>query len=457
VCCREAPTGIPVLWLLVLRNKALISFVHVLGGNTLMTIAQGLQFLILARVLGPHEFGLIATTGGVAALLMPFSGAGAANVMVMRASRDASLLPTYFGNALATMLCTSTLLIALATTFVGLLLDHQVSTSLMFLFALSELLAAKTVDICWHVYLALDEVPRTSRLLALHSGSRFLAAAAFALLASEQTASQWVWWALLANVVVALAVLRYTLGTVGRPRFQPRLAIQELGAGLSFAVGLSASSFYTDADKIFLARYAGSEIVGQYTMAFRVVQLVLTPIRSLFFSQQAEWYRAGAAGLEGAIAVVKRVALPLLAGAFALGVGFYFAAPLLTVFAGEHYRGSVHILQTQWFLPTVLALQSMLGATLATSGYQRAAATSQIICAGIICVLCVLLIPELGWQGAVISSYASQASLIALMLWCIHKRRDRSEAAQPAAVVSVTPAAPLAKLKHEERSGEVSP
>ena len=401
-----------------------MSFVHVLGGNTLVTIAQGLQFLLLARVLGPDEFGLIAATGGVTALLMPFSGAGSANVMVMRGARDQALLPLYFGNSLAVMLGTAALLIAASTAVVGALLDHQVSTSLMLLFGLSELLAAKTVDICWHVFLARDEVPRTSRMQAFHSGVRFLSAALFAVIATDKTAGHWVWWALAGNAAVALILLRNTMRVVGPLRFNFKLVREEFGNGLSFAVGFSASSFYTDADKIFLARYAGSAIVGEYTMAFRIVQIILTPIRALFFSLQAKMYRAGEAGLEGAIRVTKSVLLPLLAGALALGIAFYLAAPLLTLVAGERYRGSVGILRAQWLLPAVLALQSMLGATLSTSGFHRAAATAQIVCALFICALCMVLIPKMGWTGAVISSYASQGALIVMLLWSIYRRRD---------------------------------
>ncbi|MET0285284.1 MAG: oligosaccharide flippase family protein [Polyangiales bacterium] len=44
--------------------------------------------MLLARGLGPSEFGRFATANAVTALLMPFSGLGFANVMVMRSTRD---------------------------------------------------------------------------------------------------------------------------------------------------------------------------------------------------------------------------------------------------------------------------------------------------------------------------------------------------------------------------------
>ena len=403
-----------------------------LSGTALVTASQGIQFLLLARVLGPQEFGRLAAVGGVTALLLPFSGAGAANVMVMRASRDAQLLPLYFGHTLGIVALTGTALALFASFGAVPLLAGQVSFELMTVFALSELFASKIVDVCWQAFVAREQLHLTSTFLLAQSVGRLIAAFVFAAVVDEPTAGAWAWWALASNGVVAACVLAYTIRRVGRPRFELAVTRREFAIGLPFAVGLSAKAFYTDADKIFLTRLAGAEVAGLYTAAFRVVQVALMPIRALSLALTARLFRAGDAGLEGALKLTLRILGPLSIGAAVVAVAFYVGAPLLTWIAGPRYGESVSVLRMQCLLPLVLAVQSMLQDALSSSGHQRIAALSQVVCAGVICALCVLLIPHYSWRGAAVASYAAQITLCGLMVWAIRQRRReaRREAEQ---------------------------
>lgn len=404
-----------------LQNKAVRGFLHVLGGTASFTALQGLQFLVLARGLGPTEFGRLAAAGSITALLVPFSGMGAANVMVMRATRDSSLLPLYFGNALSVMVGTGALLVLVAGVIAQLFLPEQVSLGLMVLWAISELITVKVIDICWHVFIAREELHYTSRIMSMQSASRLLFALLFVWVSPNSTAASWAWWALLSNFLISGWVLSRTMRIVGRPRASLKVIRKEFATGGSFAIGISAKNFYTDADKLFLARYAGAEAVGHYTVAFRVIQIALAPIRALSFALQARLFRAGEGGIHKTLRVTAKILAPLSAAALVLALGFYITAPLLTIFAGERYAGSVDVLRTLSLMPLLLAVQALLADTLATSGYQRLAALSQVGAAVLICVLCVVLIPTHGWRGAAIASYAAQFALSLAMAFTIYR------------------------------------
>jgi O-antigen/teichoic acid export membrane protein len=239
-------------------------------------------------------------------------------------------------------------------------------------------------------------------------------------------AANWAWWALLSNALVSLGVLAWTIRTVGRPRFDAAIARSELSSGASFAIGISAKGFYTEADKMFLARYGGTEAVGHYTVAFRVIQIALAPIRALSFALQARMYRAGEAGIHGSLGVTLRVLGPLSVAAAFLGASYYVCAPLLTWVAGAKYAGSVEVLRMLCFLPLLLAAQALLADTLASSGYQRLAALFEVITAIMICTLCVTLIPSMGWRGAAIASYASQGTLVLMLAVSIQRLMRRN-------------------------------
>jgi O-antigen/teichoic acid export membrane protein len=395
-----------------LHNRTLRGFLHVLGGTATTTALQGLQFLLLARGLGPAEFGRIATANSVTALLMPFSGLGFANVMVMRGTRDPTLLPLYFGNALGMALCSGTLLVALSGVAAGTWLRDELPIGLMIVIAIGELLAAKVIDICWHVFIAREQLHFTSRLMGFHSATRLTFAACYLWLSQAPTAAGWAWWLLACNTLVSALILHWTRSMVGPLRADLAVARGELGMGSSFAIGISAKGFYTDADKMFLARFAGAEAVGHYTLAFRVIQIALAPIRALSFALQGRLFRAGEKGIRGSLQVTIKVLVPLGIAALVLAVGFYLTAPLLTIFAGEQYAGSVEVLRTLCLLPLLLATQALIADTLASSGYQRFAAIALVLAAIMVCVLCIVLIPQLGWRGAAIASYATQGTLI---------------------------------------------
>jgi O-antigen/teichoic acid export membrane protein len=429
---------------------------HVLSGNTLATIAQGLQFFLLARALGPTEFGQVGTASAVVVLLLPYSGMGAANVMIMRATRDTAVLPLYFGNALLVMFATGALLTGFSALVVAPLVGSGFDPWFMLIFGASELLAGKIVDICWQVFVARDEMRQVSVVFAVQSISRLVMAGLYAVISAHPSARGWGYCALACNFVVGLGILYWTRNLVGALRFDPKLAVRELPPGAAFAVGLSAKGFYTDADKVFLARFTDPATVATYTMAYRVVSVALVPARALSFSLTAQMFRAGESGVTGALAMTRRLFLPTLALGLVLALGCYITAPLLPLIGGEKYASSIEILRILALLPVVVSMQSLLADTLSSSGYQAAAAICQAIAGFAIVGLSIALIPALCWRGAGLASYASQILLSILLAFVIVRsgRRERrtSTTSAPVARESEERATPPALLSETPQS-----
>src|SRR3954468_8987871 len=69
------------------------------GGNLVALVLQTLQFVLLARWLGVHEFGRVAAANALIAILIPLAGLGYGNVLLMRVSRDRSRLRSDLGNS----------------------------------------------------------------------------------------------------------------------------------------------------------------------------------------------------------------------------------------------------------------------------------------------------------------------------------------------------------------------
>jgi O-antigen/teichoic acid export membrane protein len=375
---------------------------------------------MLARVLGPIEFGKIAAVGSVSTLLMPFSGLGAANLMIMRAARNPTLLQVYFGNSLLIASITGSILTAVSVVVIVPFLGSQIGFLLMLVYSVSELLFSKFTDICCHVFISNERMHWTSTFLVTQSISKLVAVSIFMWVAPH-FACNWVEWALGSNVAVALGIIYLTTSQIGLPKFDVRLARHELWSGLPFAVSLSAKGFYTDVDKVYLARYGAIESVGMYTVAFRVAQMALVPIRAVSLAFQARYFRAGESGVRGSGQLALRLARAVIPLAVVLGVGFYVAAHFIALIAGPRYSESGTILKYLCAMPLLLAFQSLLGDVLAGSGNQRATAASQVLSAGLALVLCAVLIRRFDWRGAVAASYLSQLFLVTLLASIIIK------------------------------------
>src|SRR5271166_976335 len=69
-------------------------------GQGLKIIVQAGYFILIARSLGPMEFGAFVGTVSLIALVAPFGGIGSGSLLVQSVSRDRELFAEYWGNGL---------------------------------------------------------------------------------------------------------------------------------------------------------------------------------------------------------------------------------------------------------------------------------------------------------------------------------------------------------------------
>src|SRR4051812_38532178 len=102
--------GLFVPYLRRLRfDPAARSPAFVIGCQISLALLQGLQFFVLARALGAHEFGRVASIIAITSVFLPFSGLGLGNVAIMRISRRQARATSVLGNGLAVTAVTATL------------------------------------------------------------------------------------------------------------------------------------------------------------------------------------------------------------------------------------------------------------------------------------------------------------------------------------------------------------
>lgn len=409
--------------------------IHMFGSQLLVALFQGIQFILIARALGAHDFGRMSGILAMTAVLLPFSGLGAENVIVIRLARGLGNAQVYFGNALFVAIISGLLLTSLYIAWGLTFLPTLTTPLLLLVFGISEILVTKLIDISAHVFFGFERHAYSGIFYSLHSFFRMLFALIFfalffhnaellhqlQLLCSfvnfpKDSLQLWAWFHLAAGLFALTIVLFVTIRQIGCPTFDLKLALRELKIGVFYSIGLSAKSVYINIDKTILARYVSPEINGAYTAAFRLIYMAFSPIESVLLAASARFFREGSKGVGASFRMATRIIIygSLYCLAFALLV--FICAPLIPFILGKSYALSTEILRWLALLPLFLMLQDAYSDALTGADRQMARSLFQVIVALICFGLNMVLIPKFSWMGSVAATYISQMVLAILII-----------------------------------------
>lgn len=94
---------------------------------------------------------------------------------------------------------------------------------------------------------------------------------------------------------------------LGRPAFKFKLLFEDLKEGFYFSISLSSQNIYNDIDKTLLTRLSTLEVSGIYAAAYRVVDVVFTPVRSLLNATYPKFFKLGIDGIYNCYQYTKKI------------------------------------------------------------------------------------------------------------------------------------------------------
>lgn len=434
---------------------------HMLGSQISVALFQGIQFILIARALGSHDFGRMSGILAMTAVLLPFAGLGAANVIVIRLARGSGNVRVYFGNALLVAAISGSLLILLYVLWGLKFLPTLATPLVLLLFGISEILITKFIDITAHVFYGYEKHAYSGIIYSFHSFVRMLFAAIFFALFyhdaellnklqlfishpewlnklqlftnnaellnglklflstidfSTDPFELWAWLHLISGFIAFIFSLFITIRETGWPTFNLMLAIKELKIGIFYSIGLSSKSIYTNIDKTILVHYVSPEINGVYTAAFRLINMVYMPIRAILIAASARFFRDGANGMRPTFRMATQITIAGTIYCLLFAIVAFIGAPLIPLILGESYALSTDILRWLALLPLVLMLQNTYSDALTGADRQMARSLFQVVVALICFGLNMVLVPKFSWMGSVIAIYISQTALAVLVI-----------------------------------------
>jgi O-antigen/teichoic acid export membrane protein len=384
---------------------------HLSIGQGLRLVIQAAYFVLVARSLGPDAYGAFVAVVAMAALLGPFSGVGTPSLFIKNVrsgKRDASVC---WGNGLLLTLVSGLLLSALG---VGLSAAFQLRTPpfVVMVVCFTDLVLLKVTELAAFGFTATDRMKQTSIQNVVASLLRLAGISGLILTTHQVNLHRWVLVYLLSTLLGTMYAMSKGRQLWGAPRMDLAALKEDAAEGVLFSIAGSATTVYNDIDKIMLSKLADLASTGVYAAAYRVIDVTMTPVRSLAAAAYPQFFRKGAGGL----AATYPYALFLISKALIYGslasAGLWLLAPVLPHILGTGYAAVVPAVRWLALIPFLRCIHSFLADAFSGANLQRVRTTVQVLMAFLNIGINLLILPHYSWRGAAWASLGCDGLLV---------------------------------------------
>jgi len=395
----------------IVRNLALM------GTSTAMRLGFGmLTFVVMARVLGPAQFGVLMLWLSVATLLALVANYGLTPYLLREIGAAPQSAPQVMAEVLSAKLLLTGGILLLAIAALPFL---DAGSRAVFLLLLGAQLADALTEFLNVGFRATNRFGHETRI------------ASFAVLLQFGIVALLLWWqptplmAAAAFLVSRLAVLLVTW--LAQRRYfaalrpaSPAQAWARLRATRSYAVDFGLQSLLGQVDSIVLNHFVGTAAVGLYQAGMRLFNggaQAAGVLANVFLPRAAAAAEAKDGG-HGLRRESSRVQWAFVGFGLVFGLALCgLAEPLVRLLFGAQYLGLIDVLPWFGLLFFVRFFASSWGVLLTSAGAQHFRAAMNAVHWTVIGVLSVVLVPRLGLVGWLISLTVGNALLAAAYVW----------------------------------------
>jgi O-antigen/teichoic acid export membrane protein len=417
-----------------------------LSGQVASFAIQAGYFVLLARLLGSSQYGVLAGAAALVNIFSQYSGMGAGILFLRYVSPDHSKFREYWGNVILSAMIVSTVVIV-ALRITGKWFLGPEGASILVVLAIGDCLCSQLTSGSAQVFQTFERMRITAGLNFLTNLLRLILAAALVLTVHHATAWTWAVASLGVSIVACVIAIVQVTSTFGLPTFSLKLFFRRIGEGFVYAISGSTTTVYNDVDKVMLGHYGMTIANGIYSMAYRVVNICTVPINSVQAASFPRFFREGVNGIKSTEAFARKL-LKRTAILGALGaMGMFVCAPLIPRVAGHDFAASVSALRWLCLIPLFRSFHLSAGDAITGAGFQKFRLLSQATAAAGNFGLNLYLIPRYSWHGAAWASLLTDGSLAVLnwlLLFVLSRRAGNESPEKEQSGLTPPPASVLA-------------
>jgi O-antigen/teichoic acid export membrane protein len=382
-----------------------------LSSYVVRLVCQVGSFVLVARALGPGDFGLFVSLVALSVVLGRLASMGSNDLLVREAATDGQVREL-LGSASVFVLLMSLPLLALIFALAEVFAEHPPALVVLGV-GIAHLLPERLISFFTSLHLGTGEVWRSSVVEVAQGLLRLVAAILLFVFGGGLV--EWTALYALSFFVLALGVLIALVRGGFSPSFKAGLYGLSgfVRAGWIFALGRLSTTAFSQLDKPMLTWLASPVLAGIYGAAHRVIEAGLLPLTALLAAAYRRHFQAGERGLDESHSFALRM-LPLSFATAALSaLALWLGAPLLPMVLGSDYAQVVPAVR---ILAALILLRGVLGPiadALTGAGMQAQRTAIQCIALFVNLLLNLTLIPDYGIHGAI------TATLVSTLMMCL--------------------------------------
>ncbi|MDQ2052048.1 oligosaccharide flippase family protein [Natronolimnohabitans sp. A-GB9] len=404
-------------------------------GRIVAIVSSGLLMVLLARLLGPDEYGLLFLAISVFSTVGIFSKLGIAKSGARYVSEYKEQRPDQLPHIFRTVLAFNVAAIVIVAVVMAVghrqiatILEEPDLTPLLLLGALYLAFEALATYVRLMLQ-GLEEIKFSATVHAIDRGCRFVFAIGFVVLGFGAIGA-------LVGYILAFALVTVIgLGTIYVRYYRDHAAAPSIEDGLprrigEYSVPLTATSTANVLDKevdtVLVGFFLNPVAVSYYVISKQVIQFVETPATALGFTlsptygaQKANGNVDGAARIyETALSNTLLLYIPIAAGLALV------AEPALKLVFGDEYLNAVPVLQVLAFYAVLQSITKLTSNGLDFLGRARERAIVKGTTAVMNVGLNIVLIPTIGVVGAAVATVVTYSLYTLANVYIIHLEFD---------------------------------
>lgn len=348
----------------------IISYAASSGSLFAANLAQLLTFAILARFLGPHEFGMFISMMAVTAIANYICGIGAAECLVRRVAQDRAMYPAMLGHNLILILTTGAALVVLGILVLPIWMTLSPTTAGnltgIFLMLVTNIVLLRLILLVEQIYIAHSDFVSANLSVVGFAVARTIAAALACLVFGVSDVVEWAAWQFACHVIVAV-IYGYFLLRLGKPQF--RIVREELRLGFLFATPFIFRAIRQNIDLLLLGMLMPTTVVGSYGVTRRIIDssaLSVEAMNRLVYPRMAV---ACAGGIHNGMSQIKKVLVAAILIGVVTSLSIFIIAPYLPILFGHEYDSLVSFTRILCWSTIFVALWAVSTDALGASGH----------------------------------------------------------------------------------------
>lgn len=406
------------------RRRIPASYLMVLGGMTCRALLQAAVTVLAARALRPDEYGASVAIAGIAGFLSVWAGMGAPSLHLRDNAKNPERWESSYVRHYARVMLWEFPLVVLSVGIAWYVTNGSIGWINIVLLVSGELLGAPAADLLVRSYQGRSKYVFMSICMCGLPLARLSLLAA--LLVSKTDIQLFHWAAVVCASGCVVAASAFGLAVKSRRQAALQLRFESCPAsGMAFAVGAASSRVHADADKVILARMSSMATAGEYSLAYRFVDVLLLPVSSLIEWSTRAMFQHGESGTGHAVRVLKARWIAVAGISLVACVFVYALAPYLWLLFGRKYESLQEVARWLALLPLTFASWSAVRSIASTTGRERLAAATESGGALLNVALCLLLVASMDWRGAVLATYLTHLAMTSVVLVAISRSSGR--------------------------------